>query len=83
MKKNKEILDEFGKNLISEVFDNSMKFINDDIKNLEKTEAFKNLFKNMNSLELSELRNYTNEISKGTLFNFLRIFEENNQFILF
>ena len=83
MKKNKEILDTFGNNLITEIYDNSLRFINNDIKDLKETEEFKNLFSNLNNLELNELKLYTQEILSGCLFNFLRIFEENEEFKLY
>lgn len=83
MKKKQKILDEFGINLVEEVYDNSLKFINNDLKDLKETKQFENLFRNLNELELNELKLYTHEILSGAIFNFLRIFEENDDFKIY
>lgn len=80
MKKDKEILDYLGTLIIKEVFDRHLNFINNSINDLSHTEQYKNLFNGMNSSQKSEIELYTNELLKGCLFDFLRIFEENEQF---
>lgn len=80
MEKNSEILETFGQLLATEVFDNQYKFILNDIKDLELTEGYKNLFKEMANDQKFEIEYYTREILKGALFDFLRIFEENEHF---
>jgi hypothetical protein len=77
-----EILDKFGKILIQQVFDNQVKFILNDLKELSKTKEYANLFKTMTEVQKNELVLYTSEILKGTLFDFLKIFEENPQYKL-
>ena len=83
MKTNKEILDEFGKILVQESFDNQYKFILNKVDDLSETEEYKNLFQNMSSSGKKEIEKYTREILKGVLFDFMRIFEENEQFKLY
>ncbi|WP_324025376.1 hypothetical protein QSV08_19545 [Maribacter sp. BPC-D8] len=82
MKTNQEILDEFGKILISDVFDKGYEFIKNDISDLAETEGYENLFGNMNNDQKMEIEKYTKEILEGVLFQFLKIFEENKQFKL-
>lgn len=82
MKTEKSILDEYGKLMIQSVFDNQYNFIKNDIKDLAETEGYKNLFGNMNPLQKREIENYTNELLRGCLFDFLKIFEENDEFKL-
>ena len=80
--KSKEILDLFGKLLIAEVYDEYMSFFKSDIDDLRKTERFKNLFANMTFVQKTELENLSFELLSGLLFDFLRIFEENDEFKL-
>ncbi len=72
MKKNQEILDEYGRTLVKNVFDFNFKMLKH------------NLSKNLNS---NELEKKIDSISKNTLesclFDFLKIFEENEQFKLY
>ena len=82
MKTEKSILDEYGKVMIQSVFDNQYNFIKNDIKDLAETEGYKNLFGNMTPLQKREIENYTNELLRGCLFEFLKIFEENDEFKL-
>ncbi|MDY0907825.1 hypothetical protein [Pedobacter sp. CFBP9032] len=82
MKTEKSILDECGKVMIQSVFDNQYNFIKNDIKDLAETEGYKNLFGNMTPLQKREIENYTNELLRGCLFEFLKIFEENDEFKL-
>jgi len=80
MKNNQEILDEFGKILINQVFDNQYRFIKNSIEDLSKTEDYKNLFSEMSVIQKNEMENYTKEILQGALFDFLNIFEEKENF---
>ncbi|MEP2280358.1 hypothetical protein [Maribacter sp.] len=82
MKTNQEILDEFGKILISDVFDKGYEFIKNDISDLAETEGYENFFGTMNNDQKMEIEKYTKEILEGVLFQFLKIFEENKQFKL-
>ena len=83
MKNELEILNTFGEQLIINVYDELLRFINNDIEDLRETEKFKNLFKNLNQKGFEELKVYTKEILSGSLFNFLKIFEENEQFKIY
>ena len=47
------------------------------IEDLSETEGYQNLFQGMNFQQKKEIEFYTREILKGSLFDFLRIFEEN------
>jgi hypothetical protein len=82
MKNNKEILNEFGKLLINKVYDNQYRFILNSIKDLSITDGYKNLFSGMDIIQKKEIENYTQEILKGALFDFLNLFEENEEFKL-
>ena len=76
MKTNQEILDEFGKILISDVFDKGYEIIKNDISDLAETEGYEKLFGNMNNDQKMEIEKFTKEILEGVLFQFLKIFEE-------
>lgn len=72
MKSNQEILDEFGKNLINKVFDFNYMMLKSNIKS--------NLKKNT----MEEKVNYLSEETlRSILFDFLKIFEENEEFKLY
>ena len=83
MKSNTEILNEFGQLLTHEVFDSQYKFILNTVEDLGQTEGYRNLFNGMTEIQKQEIEYYTREILKGSLFDFLRIFEENQQFKLY
>ncbi len=80
MESSKEILDTFGKLIVQEVFDNQFRFILNKVEDLSATKEYENLFSTMNKVQKVEMENYTKEILEGTLFDFLRLFEENDQF---
>lgn len=80
MKPKTEILNDFGKLVAQEVFDSQYKFILNKVQDLAQTEGYINLFKGMNQQQKLEIEYYTREILKGTLFDFLRIFEEHPEF---
>ena len=80
MKSNAQILDEFGHLVTKEVFDKQYEFILNKVEDLAQTEGYRNLFTGMNSLQKKEMEFYTSEILKASLFDFLRVFEENNTF---
>jgi hypothetical protein len=82
-KNNQEILNDFGKILIKESFDNQLRFIKNSIDDLAETEDYKNLFTNMSVIQKREIEKYTIEILKGQLFDFLRIFEENPEYKIY
>jgi len=80
MKSNNAILDEFGNLIVNEVFDNQYRFILNQISDLAQTEEYKNLFSGMQIEQKKEIELYTQEILKGAIFDFLRIFEENSEY---
>lgn len=80
MKNNKEILDEFGEILITNVFDLSYELINNSIATFKNTEGYKNLFNNITLEGKKEFDNIIFDRLHGALFNFLKILEENEQF---
>lgn len=82
MKSDKQILDEFGKLIIDEVFDNQYRFIKNKVEDLSQTEGYKQLFTNMTPNQKQEIENYTYQVLKGALFDFLRVFEENEEYKL-
>lgn len=80
MKSEKEILNDFGKLIAQEVFDSQYKFILNKVEDLAETDEYTNLFKGMNEQQKLEMESYTREILKGTIFDFLKIFEEHTKF---
>ena len=80
MKSNNEILDEFGNLIVNEVFDNQYRFILNQVNDLAETDEYRNLFSGMRVEQKKEIELYTQEILKGTIFDFLRIFEERPEF---
>ena len=80
MKSNAEILDEFGLLTTQEVFDNQYRYILNKIEDLARTKEYGQLFKGMSSEQKKELELYTREVLKGSIFDFLRIFEEHPEF---
>jgi len=80
MKSNKEILEQFGNLLTSEVFDSQYRFILNEVSDLSQTNGYTNLFQKMNDVQKKEIEYYTREILEGALFDFLRIFEEHPEF---
>ncbi|MBI3511854.1 MAG: hypothetical protein HY064_14430 [Bacteroidetes bacterium] len=83
MKTNQEILDEFGQKVIKEVFDRQYKFIVNKVEDLAETKEYKNLFQNMTDIQKKEIEHYTYHKISGTLFDFLRVLEENEEFKLY
>lgn len=83
MKEHQEILNEFGEKIIQSAFDPS-------IKNLESLRLkenpppiFKNyveLFKKLNEDDFNVLKKYLQESMGNAIFNFLKLFEENEQY---
>ena len=80
MKSNAQILDDFGQLVTNEVFNKQYEFILNKVEVLAQTEGYKNLFTVMNFEQKKEIEFYTSEILKASLFDFLRVFEENNTF---
>jgi hypothetical protein len=80
MKSNNEILNEFGELVTKEVFDNQYRFILNKVEDLAVTEGYGNLFSKMTPVQKKEIEFYTQEILKGAIFDFLRIFEEHTDF---
>jgi len=83
MKSNKEILDIFGKYVGSDAFDSSygsiIEVLDGSCPNLmmkDKVELF-NIFSDK---EKKVIKEYIYELISGTLFDFLRIFEEHQEF---
>ncbi|GAA4276273.1 hypothetical protein [Aquimarina mytili] len=72
MNKNKEILDKFGETLVRDVFDFNYKMLSSNIaKNLENKQLDK------------KIKSLSRESISSILFDFLRIFEENEEFKLY
>ncbi|MBO0590939.1 hypothetical protein I2486_05910 [Cellulophaga sp. E16_2] len=83
MKNNKEILDEFGKLVGSQGFDSSygnlLEILSGNSPNPMRKELI-DLFGRFNNEEKDKIKNYVYELISGTQFDFLKIFEENEQF---
>jgi len=83
MKSNSEILDEFGKKVISSMFDPSI----DNLISLKEKEnppalfkAYVELFQKLDENDFQTLKTYLKESMGNAIFNFLKVFEENEQF---
>ncbi|MBG7611037.1 hypothetical protein IU405_02135 [Polaribacter sp. BAL334] len=86
MKSNKEVLDEFGKKLINDCFDPSINHLI-VLKQMEQVPLvyndFSKLFKSLPEQDFLIMKRYLRENTEAVLFNFLKIFEENEQFKLY
>lgn len=83
MKTNKEILEQFGKYVGSDAFDSSygsiVEILNATCPNQMMQDKVE-LFNRFSSEEKKVIREYVYELISGTLFDFLRIFEEHPEF---
>jgi hypothetical protein len=85
MKENKDILDEFGQKAIKNIFDPAV----NNLLSLKLKEnpplLFKDyceLFQRMDDLDFKILERYIMESIGNSIYNFLKIFEENDNFKL-
>ncbi len=87
MKSNKEILDEFGKEVVQQVFDDGFRYFNQVLENNTKWntgEKFSHVFNKLSDEDKEIAREYIKEVLGSAIFSFLGIFEENTKFkILF
>ena len=83
VKSNQEILDNYGRLLVRKCFDNQLRFIMNDLKDLSETKGYENLFSGMSAIQKKEMEHYTYSMLKGALFDFLRIFEEDDEYKLY
>ena len=85
MKTNQEILEEFGSITVNKILDRYYKGIKSEInhgcKNLT-SEKFNSIFKKLDEKEKKLLEEYIFENINSVIFDFLGIFEENEQFKL-
>lgn len=83
MKENKEILDEFGQYVAKDCFDPSYGNLS-SLRNHDNPPPifveYCDLFKRLSPEDFSTLQAYLKESIEGTLHDFLRIFEDNEQF---
>jgi len=83
MKSNKEILDIFGKYVGSDAFDSSygsiIEVLDGSCPNLMMKDKVE-LFNRFSDKEKKVIKEYIYELISGTLFDFLRIFEEHQEF---
>lgn len=83
MKTNKEILDQFGQYVGSDAFDSSygsiVEILNATCPNQMMHDKVE-LFSRFSIEEKRVIREYVYELISGTLFDFLRIFEEHPEF---
>jgi hypothetical protein len=83
MKSNKEILDQFGKYVGSDAFDSGygsiLEILNATCPNQMMQDKVE-LFNRFSNEEKKVIKEYVYELLSGTLFDFLRIFEEHPEF---
>jgi hypothetical protein len=82
MKTDVEILDEFGQIVTRDVHDELFYFISSDLGILAQSEGVINLFANMSQIQKKELESYIDGLLTDSIFQFLKIFDENSQFKL-
>ncbi len=86
MKTDQQILEEFGKLVGSEGFDSSygsiLEVVDGTCPNMMKKELMV-IFDKFKFEEKILIKKYIYELISGTLFDFLRIFEENEQFKIY
>tara|TARA_R110002050_G_scaffold204522_4_gene340177 strand:+ start:106016 stop:106405 length:390 start_codon:yes stop_codon:yes gene_type:complete len=86
MKSNKDILDEFGELIATTAFDSQygslIQVLNGEGNQFLRLKSLVDLFDRFNVDEKVEIQNYIFNLISGTLFDFLKIFEENEQFKL-
>jgi len=85
MKSNKEILDEFGKKVTLDIYDDGLRYFKQILSFSTKWEAGKEYSDILNKLPSKDQRiieKYIKEILSTSLFAFLKVFEDNEQFKL-
>jgi hypothetical protein len=86
MKSEKEILAEFGKKVIDECFDPTVGNLT-SLRNKENPpeifEDYSKLFKKLSDNDFNILKRYFKESMGNFLFDFLRIFEENEEWKIY
>ncbi len=86
MKTNKEILDDFGKEVVRNVFDDNYRYSKNilfDNTKWGEGKEFTEVFNKLSSEDKTVISKYFSESLKTTIFSFLSIFEENDQFKLY
>ena len=83
MKTNQEILDLFGRHVGSDAFDSSygsiVEILNGTCPNLLMKDKME-LFNKFTEKEKEIVKNYIYDLISGTIFDFLRVFEEHPEF---
>tara|TARA_R110000868_G_scaffold71713_2_gene209706 strand:- start:33450 stop:33836 length:387 start_codon:yes stop_codon:yes gene_type:complete len=86
MKSNNEILDEFGALVAKTAFDSQygslIQVLNGEGAQFMRLKPMVDLFDRFSKNEKAEIQKYLFNLISGTLFDFLKIFEENEQFKL-
>jgi len=86
MKSNKEILDEFGKEVIKNVFDDNFKYLKEILTGNTKWgegKEFTNVFSKIDENDKLIIKKFFLEYLKTNIFSFLSIFEEKEQFKIY
>ena len=86
MKSNKEILDELGKKVVKDIYDDGVSYFNQILSRTTKWNSGKEYSEVFNKLNLEDqiiVRKYIEEVLSTSLFAFLKVFEENEQFKLY
>ena len=84
MKNDKDILDEFGKLVGTVAFDSQygsfLQVLSGEGKKFERLKPYSVLMDRFNSEEKKTINEFVFSLLSGTLFDFLKIFEENKEF---
>lgn len=88
MKTDKEILDEFGRILIDNVYDyqihSLLQYLNDEVTNTsnESIQTFKSFFRSLSDDQQKKIKLYVLYLTQHLLFSTLGLFEEHKEFKL-
>ncbi|CAM1345107.1 hypothetical protein [Tenacibaculum amylolyticum] len=85
MKSNKEILNQFGELVIEYVYDDAIKHLNDLINDSTKWgvgKEYTEVFDKLSKEDVNKLKAYVKKTIGTSLFSFLSILEENEEFKL-
>lgn len=83
MKTNKEILDQFGKIAVDDVYDDGLRYFKQILSHSTKWESGKEYSDVLTKLDLEDqkiIEKYIKDVLSTSLFAFLKIFEESEEF---
>ena len=83
MESNKNVLDDFGKLVVNNIYDDGINYFTQLKNNQTKWgtgKEYTDVFNKLNEIDKLTLQNYVDQTIRTTIFGFLGIFEENENF---